>query len=245
MRYDKYILNGKERVRLLGEFAVISLVVSYLFYDEIRLAILCIPICPVYLNYRKKELIAIRKRHLQDEFVDWIVAAAAVMNGGISPEKAFVSCLDEMERLHGRRGYIRSEIVQLKVKLSRGISFGEGLTDLGRRSGVEDIAEFSQVFMIAKEQSGQMQAVIEETAVQLQEKKEVEAEIETLLSGKKLEQRLMMVIPLGIVLYLKISAGAFMQVLYHNLYGIVIMSICLLAYILAFLYAERILKIRV
>lgn len=245
MNYDRYNLRAGEGFRIFAEFLVITMVVSYLFYDALWLILPELILFPVYVSYRKRALIAGRRMQLRNEFVDWIVAAAAIMNGGISAEKAFVDSAEEIEKLYGRKSIILGEIQLLKVKMARTVSFSEALLDLGRRSGVEDIAEFSQVFIIAKENSGQMSNVIEETAKQFQEKKDTEAEIQTTLSGKKMEQRMMMVIPLCIVLYLKITAGEFMSVLYHNLFGQVVMSLCLGAYIAAYFYGEKILDIKV
>ena len=70
--------------------------------------------------------------------------------------------------------------------------------------------------------------IIRNAVRQMGEKIDVEREITTLVSGKKLELKIMTMIPLGMVLYMKISFPEFLDVLYGNLAGVIIMSICLL-----------------
>ena len=77
------------------------------------------------------------------------------------------------------------------------------------------------------------------------EKIDVEREITTLVSGKKLELKIMTMIPLGMVLYMKISFPEFLDVLYGNIAGVIIMSICLLVYVVAYELGRRIVEIEV
>ena len=79
----------------------------------------------------------------------------------------------------------------------------------------------------------------------MQEKSDTEAEIEVLVSGKKLEQKIMCVIPLVIIAYLRLETAEFLSVLYHNPFGMFIMSICLAVYAGAYILGERIVDISV
>ena len=79
----------------------------------------------------------------------------------------------------------------------------------------------------------------------ISEKMEVENEIDTLLSAKKLEFRIMCVIPMGIILYMKLAFPEFMQVLYGNLFGGAVMSMCLGIYLAAWRIGKAIVEIEV
>ncbi len=87
--------------------------------------------------------------------------------------------------------------------------------------------------------------IIRNAVRQMGEKIDVEREITTLVSGKKLELKIMTLIPLGMVLYMKISFPEFLDVLYGNLVGVIIMSICLLVYLVAYEMGRRIVEIEV
>ena len=87
--------------------------------------------------------------------------------------------------------------------------------------------------------------IIRNAVRQMGEKIDVEREITTLVTGKKLELKIMTMIPLGMVLYMKISFPEFLDVLYGNLAGVIIMSICLLVYVVAYEMGRRIVEIEV
>ena len=55
----------------------------------------------------------------------------------------------------------------------------------------------------------------------------------------------MSIIPMGMICYLKISFPEFMEVLYGNLLGVFIMTICLLVYLAAYEIGKRIIEIEV
>lgn len=245
MNYDRYRPTTREALKILGEYLLINTVFSYLFYDSI-LAFLCgLLLFPFYAGYRRKELCRKRCRELQEQFQQLMLAVSGKIKGGMSAENAFPACGSDMAALFGQNAPIVRELKQISLQMSRSVPLEDCIQDLGIRSGVPEIYEFSQVFCIARNNSGRMRAVIEDTTGLMQEKRETEEEIQTLLGGKKLEQRLMCVIPLGIIFYLRLSAPEFLKILYHNRFGVCVMSVCLITYAAAFLLAERILRIRV
>ena len=58
-------------------------------------------------------------------------------------------------------------------------------------------------------------------------------------------KRIMCIIPIVIMLYLRLETGDFMDVLYHNLFGIIVMSTCLMVYIVSYFMAEKVIAIEV
>ena len=174
-----------------------------------------------------------------------ITAVAGKVNGGMSVDNAFPDAIHDMERLHGRDSMIVRELKLILIRLKHSETLEACLNDLGKRSQVEEIYEFAQVLSIARQNSGRLRAVIDDTVRMMQEKNDTEAEIAVLISGKRLEQKIMCVIPLGIILYLRIEAAGFMSVLYHNPAGMIIMGACLLVFVLAYFWGERIADIRV
>ena len=117
--------------------------------------------------------------------------------------------------------------------------------DFGKRSGVVEITEFAQVFAAAKRNGGNLTEVIERSAAIIEEKIETEKEIQILISAKKLEQKIMNVVPFGILLYISITSKGFFDVLYHNPLGIAIMTACLSVYIWSVFLSRKIVNIEV
>lgn len=245
MNYSRYYLSKSEWMRVIFEFLAIDMAFSYLFYDSYVAFFVGLLGAVPYIMYRKKGLSMRRRDMLKEQFLELIGVVSGKMRGGMSCENAMVDSLVDMENMFGKGALICKELKIIEMRLNHQESLSTVLGDLGRRSGVEDIYEFAEVFSIARAGSGRMRAVIEDTSVMMREKNETESEIYVLISGKRLEQKIMCVIPLVILIYLKLQAGDFIDVLYHNVLGISIMSACLIIYIISYLLAERVVNIEV
>ena len=88
-------------------------------------------------------------------------------------------------------------------------------------------------------------AIIKQTTKMIREKSEVQMEIDTIISGRKMEQKIMVCIPLGILIYLRMTAQGFVDVLYGNVLGIIVMTLCLIIYAAAAVISIRIVDIKV
>ena len=73
---------------------------------------------------------------------------------------------------------------------------------------------------------------------------EAKQEIEIMVAQKKMEQKIMNVVPLGLLAFLQFSAWDYMSVLYHNGFGILCMTVFLLGYVGAIFLSQRILKVQ-
>ena len=71
----------------------------------------------------------------------------------------------------------------------------------------------------------------------------IEDEISVAISEKRLEQRIMSFVPMGIILYVSVTSPGFLDVMYETIAGKVIMSLGLALYVAAVLMSERIMKI--
>ena len=81
--------------------------------------------------------------------------------------------------------------------------------------------------------------MIHKTVLRREEKYDTSKQIEVLLAQARLEQRIMNLMPLGIILFLSLTTGDYLDVLYHNAMGITCMTLCLSVYGVAFHLAER------
>ena len=95
----------------------------------------------------------------------------------------------------------------------------------------------------AKRTGGDMIAIIRNAVTSIQVKKETREEIETNLSGKASEQRIMSAAPILLIAYTSITSPGFLDVCYHNTLGIAIMTFSLLIYAAAFLWGRKIMQI--
>jgi len=119
------------------------------------------------------------------------------------------------------------------------------LLDFGRRSHQEDIENFGEIFSVARRSGGDLKRIICDTAENITQKAGAQQEIRVSLAAKKKEQQVMSLIPLLILLYVDVASPEFLNGLYHNLFGIGVMTVCLVVYVLAFFWGRRIVQIEV
>lgn len=232
-------------IMLLGIGFLIDGVISYVFYRSFLAFIILSPCIAFIIKYGKNEILRKKKRELSHQFKEAIMAVSTSLNAGYSIENAFIEAAKDMKIMYGNSAVITKEFNLISRKLSANEVLEAILNDFGKRSGIEDIQDFSDVFMIAKRSGGDMNAIIRKTAYHISEKIDVEREIETIMSAKKMEQNIMNIIPILIILYLNISSPGFLDILYHNLIGIVAMTGCLVLYVFAFFLSQKIIKIEV
>ena len=88
-----------------------------------------------------------------------------------------------------------------------------------------------------------MRVILNRCISSIEERIQVKKEIDTILASRKMEQRIMSFIPLGIILYMQLTSPEFLGVLYGNPLGICVMTVCLLLYIAAFQWGVRLTQI--
>lgn len=85
--------------------------------------------------------------------------------------------------------------------------------------------------------------ILNRTAELIQDRMEIDTEIDILLSSRKFEQKIMNGVPFFIIFYLGLSTDGFFDVLYHNAAGAAFMTACLAAYLFSILLSDRIMAI--
>ena len=119
------------------------------------------------------------------------------------------------------------------------------LYEFALRSDCEDIQNFSDVFLFAKRSGGDFHKIIATTIEHISDKIEMEREVQTVISAKKMEQKIMNVIPVFIILYLNLTSGEFLAPLYGNIFGISVMTGALGAYLAAIKISAKMTAIKV
>jgi tight adherence protein B len=243
--YRAYAFSWKERLRMAAVYAACSGSFAYLFYRSRAVFLLLWIFYPLYAGRRKRALILKRQERLCREFKDSIQCAAASMAAGYSIENAFREAYAEMRMQYGTGGLMTEELRYMNSCLSLNIPLEQFLYDFANRSGLEDVRSFCEVFVFAKRSGGDFIQIIHLTAARISEKNELMEAIQTEISGKKMEQKLMNLMPLFILLYVSFSFEGYLDGMYHNTLGILVMTACLAAYAGAYLLSEKIMAISV
>lgn len=225
----------------LFKMAGIVIVLSYFFYRSVWAVIPLTGVGILYLKNRSDELAKQGRRKLNMQFKECIMSAAASMRAGYAVENAFLESRKDMELLYGEHSFIYEELEMIRRGLVMNVTLEELLWDFGARSSCDEIREFAEVFAIAKRSGGNIAQVIQACAEVIGMRVDTEEEIVLMISSRRMEQRIMNLMPFGILLYVEFSNKGYFSGLYHNLYGVGIMSVCLAVYLAAYRLAEHIL----
>lgn len=245
MDYERYHFSKKELVQHTVVYFGILLGVSWLFYHSFWAALIFSPGLRFFLKGRKAAVIKSRKNQLLVEFLTGIRAVANALNAGYSVENAMEEAWKESRKVYGEEGLFTQEIGEMVRKVSLNETLESLWADLGRRSHLEDLENFAEIFSVARRSGGDLNEIIRNTAENIAKKAEVYQEIEVSLASKKMEQKIMCVIPFFILLYVDLGSPEFLEKLYHNELGVFIMTGCLCIYAAAFWWGRRIVEIEV
>lgn len=232
-------------IPMILQGVLIALLFGRLFYDSwIAVAILLPVAVPWYIYQKKLE----RKRNIRligIQFRDAISAALTSMKAGYSVENSFREAQRDMELLYGKNSLIWGALSRVNKGIANNVPVEKLIYRLGKDSGNADIQNFAEVFAVAKRSGGNMTDIISRTIVVISRKMDVEKEIDVLISAKRTEARIMNMVPFFIILYISVTSPGFFEPLYHNLLGIVVMTVCVVFYTGAYLLSERIVNIDV
>lgn len=243
--YGDYTFSRREWALYLAEGIFIIGMISYFFYRSLWAAVFLSPILIIFLKMKKRELAGKRRMEINLQFKDAVLAVSANQRAGYSVENAFREAYKDMDVLYGRGSPICQELSYIIKGLDNNIILERLLYDFGCRSHVPDILQFADVFLIAKRGGGNMTEIIAGTADVIEQKIAVDKEIQVLLSSKKMEQKIMNAVPFLIIFYISLTSKGFFDVLYHNVIGIAVMTVCLAVYLAAFIISRKLVEIEV
>ena len=244
-RYNEYKYSFWEMTGVISLYLTILALVSYLFYQSVLFFFISATTIPIFLKVYKKGLIRKQKEQLSEEFAETLYSVNANIKAGYALENAFVEAGKDIELFYGEKSLMAEEIRYIKNALTVNRTLESLLLNLGERSGVEDIVIFSKVFEAAKRNGGNLSEVIEKTADTVRAKFETEKEIRVLKSQKRLELKIMEIVPFFIIAYIGITSKGYFSVLYHNLKGVIFMSVCLIIYGLSVYLGSKMVEIDV
>lgn len=242
--YKVYKAKGKERTKRLLTGFLISSALAVLFYKSVVAVLLFSPFAWIYLKYSEKGLMKKRKWEFNQQFKQGIMALSAALNAGYSIENAFLEATKDLALMYEEDADIMQEFSWITKQIAMNKTVEECLAELAGRTGIEDVENFSEIFQTAKRTGGDIIKIIQQTGKNIGERIEIQREMETVIAQKKMEANIMSIVPLGIILYMWVASPGFLDPLYHNVFGCILMTVVLVVYILSYLLMKKIVDIQ-
>lgn len=244
--YRVYIMNTKERLLYTLCAAVFLFFLAFVFYHSILISLLASGLAIFYPRIKSKELLKKRKTVLSQQFRDALYSLGSSISAGKSVETAFRDTVRELYLLYPDADtYIVREFSTIVARIEMNETVEEALRDFAERSGLEDIRSFSDVFTIGKRSGGNMVEIIINTTNVIGEKLRIKEEINTMLAQRRLEQKVLNVMPVLLILLLTWSTGDYMTPVFDTLFGRIVMTASVILLIMAYFISKKITDIEV
>ncbi|MGI5932333.1 MAG: type II secretion system F family protein [Eubacterium sp.] len=218
---------------------------AFLFYRSVFGLLWGIVLIPYIGKVRKQFRGSRRQAVIEEEFHTGMEAVSAALAAGYSVEMAWVEAQKELEKVCGPSGCMTQAFARMNKQVRMNEPLERLLLEFAYETGIEDICSFAEMFRYARRSGGDLTEMIRVTLRRMREKKEILNEIQTAVTARKLEQKMLLVLVPGILLFLTVSSPEYAQVLYHTAIGTVAMTGCLTGYLAAAEWARRIVDIQV
>lgn len=195
----------------------------------------------VYRGIRKGQ----RDRALVIQFKDMLEALTTSYDSGKNTVEAFADAHSDMSVQYGEDAYIVQELALILQGIHNNINIEEMLLDFADRSNNEDIESFADVFEISNRAGGNIRNVISETKDVIADKITIEMEIETLVSGKKNELNIMILLPFIVVTQIQGFGGTSSDSPQSMLISVGCRIIALLIFAIAYVIGQKMVKIKI
>ncbi len=243
--YDRYWLSPVEWLTAVGKGVLACGVLAYTFYRSWTAFLIMAPAALLFPIYERRRLRNKRKLCLAVQFKEAMMVLAGNLSSGFAVENALAVSREELGLLYGADGLISREFSYMVQQIQVSRTVEQVLDDFARRSGLEDVKSFAEVFGVAKRSGGDLSSIMRHTAEVLRDRMQVREEIRTMTASRQLEQKIMSLIPVFIVFYVEGSSPGFFGQMYGTWLGRILMTGCMAVYLTSILLSQKILDIQI
>lgn len=262
LNYNVYYMKPLEKVlTFLIAFAA-GAFVGYLFYggigkDEYGQATvltwvlnITIPLVvgivagKLFLPMRVKSIIEKRKKELNHQFRDMLEALTTSLGAGKNVNDSFFGVYEDLKVQYQSDAYILKELEVIISGIHNNVAIEDVLEDFGKRSGNDDILSFANVFKISYRKGGNIKDIIRNTHSILSDKMEIAEDIETLVTSNKMEQNIMILMPIALIGVIKMMSPEF-AANFVTPTGIISTTVSIVIFVVAYFIGKSVLDIKI
>jgi tight adherence protein B len=244
--YNSYELTIKQKILCILLAAVVIFCVTYIFYRNIFIAAIATPLGLFYPSIRSKQLCLRTKKELNLQFKEMLYSLASSASAGRSMELAFRGVLNDLALIYPDPNtpiIVETGLIVRKLELNENLE--DALSDFARRSGVEDIINFAEVFRLSKRTGGNMIEIMRNTTEIINERIETMQIIENIMVKKKFEQKILTILPVALMILLSQIASDYMAPVYTTIAGRIVITVSIFLLIIAFVISFNISNIEI
>lgn len=262
LNYKVYYMKPIEKTITFLIAFVVGALVGYLFYGGIgkdefgqatTLTIVLNILIPalvgtiagkLFVPMRIKTIIEKRKKELNHQFRDMLDALTTSLGAGKNVTDAFLGVYEDLKIQYDDDAYILKELEVIISGIHNNIAIEDVLEDFGKRSDNDDIQSFANVFKISYRKGGNIKDIIRNTHNILSDKMEISDDIETLVTSNKMEQNIMILMPIALIGVIKMMSPEF-AANFVTPTGIISTTISIAIFVVAYFIGKSVLDIKI
>jgi tight adherence protein B len=237
----EWFCKAGKLLRWMLKGMLVCTVLTYFFYRSLWALFPMMLPSAIYVWWENKKEKRKQKKQLIRQFGECILSVGNSVKAGYAVEKAFVESMNDMRMMYGSDAEILEELTYIKGGLLNHMSLEILLQEVGIRTGVKEIQEFADVYEITRKSGGSLPGVASMTAQTISNKTALEEEIYSIQASKRLEQKIMNLVPFFMMSYMELTTEGYFDMYYKDFGGRVIMTIFLVWYISAYAVSEYVL----
>ncbi len=240
--YWRQAVRASEYAKGLAAGLIILAGAVFVFYNTFKAMILAVIFIPVWMRFWDGEMQKRRREEFERDFARSLQIMSAALEAGQSFENSMHETLRTLVREGRQETMVGREYALMCRQLSVNIPAEEVWEEFAARCGLREVKEMAMVIGAGKRAGGNLIRVMRRSLEQTAGKMEIIREIRAVLASRRLELRLMLVMPFAILLYMRLVFGRMIALLYGNAAGITVMTLCLALYGTAAFLGHRIVR---
>lgn len=197
-----------------------------------------------FLPIRTNQIIKNNQKKLNNQFRDMLEALNTSLGAGQNVIDSFRTVYDDLKVQYDEDAYIIKEVELVISGVANNIDMEDVLYDFGQRSENQDIIDFANVFKICYRKGGNIKDTIRSTHAILTDKMEIKEEIETVVTGNKNEQNIMVIMPIALIGIIKIMSPEFASNFTTQI-GIISTTIAIALFVTSYIVGKNVLNIKI
>jgi len=239
--FDSYEMSLREKVLYTAAATIVIFSVAFIFYRSIFLSLMLTPLALFYPRIKTRDIIKKRKKELNIQFKDLLYSLSSSLSAGKTVESAFREALKDLSVLYpDPSAYILIEIKKIISKLDLNETLEYALSDFASRARLEDVDSFVNVFNISKRTGGNIAEVIKNTSSIISDRIEIGQEVDTMLTERRFEQKVLNMVPILMILVLSFSAPDYLSPVFTTMAGRLTMSASIVLLAIAWMISAKI-----
>ena len=260
--YKVYYMSALEKILYFLLAFVVGAAVAYLFYGGLACddfgqpttathvlnAVFMVGVGLIagyaFLPIRTKQIRDKKVKKLRNEFRDMLEAITTSLGSGKNVVDSFHAVYNDLKLQYEEDAFILKELEIILSGMDNNVDIEDLLLDFGTRSGIDDIVSFANVFKVSYRKGGNIKEVIRNTHEILSDKMEIQEEIETIVTANKLEQKIMIVMPIALIGMIKMMSADFAKN-FTTPAGVISTTVAIVMFVIAYYVGKVILDIKV